>query len=177
MSYFETLKAMDPNVIIAKAVKVFAVLGVVLSIVMGIYLYGRHDGKMACQAAINKVAVATAEERARNAVGASQRFSEYILNDRDLETWAIQAKADIADWYASTQPKPKTKVVYKQGSKEPTYVPIVDCTGTGNDVVFDHDELLLYNWGNKRSEIDTPNPLAIPGALPGGTSGADGTSN
>lgn len=177
MSYFSNLKALDPTVIQARIIKGLAVVGLVLSILTGTYLYGRHDGKLACQAAINKVAVATAEERAKNAVGASQRFSEYILGDRELETWAIQAKADIAEYYAMNATKPKTRVVYKPGSKEISYVPIVDCAATGNDVVFDRDELRLYNWGNKRSEINTPNPLGVPGGLPEPATGFEGTSD
>lgn len=170
MSYFQTLKAMNPAALQLLALKALAVVGITLTLVGGIYLYGRHDGKMACQAAVNRVATKTAEERARNAVAASHRFSEYILGDRELDNWAMQAKADIAEYYAMKAPNPKTKVVYKAGSKEYVNVPIFDC-GTGTDVIFDPDELHLYNWGNKRSEVNTPNPVSVPGTLPERTPG------
>ena len=171
MSIISKVRLMEPAALQLMAIKVFAVIGIVLTLVTGIYLYGRHDGKLACQAAINKVAVATAETRARNAIGASQRFSEYILNDRELDTWAIEAKSSIAEYYAM-QPKPKTKVVYKPGSKEYVNVPIFDC-GTGVDVVFDAGELQLYNWGNKRSDLNTPNPQPVPGVVQPGTAGTN----
>lgn len=171
MSFITNIKNLNPAVLQTTIIKGLAGLGLVLSILMGTYLYGRHDGKLACQGAINKVAVATAEERAKNAVGASHRFSEYILGDRELDTWAIQAKADIAQYYAM-QPKPKTKTVYKKGTKEYVNVPIFDCS-TGTDVVFSPDELHLYNWGNKRSEIDTPNPVTVPSTVPDGTASPD----
>lgn len=176
MSYFNTLKAMNPAALQLLALKALAVIGVTLTLVMGIYLYGRHDGKLACQAAVNKVAIAAADERAKNAVGASHRFSEYILGDRELDTWASQAKADIADYYARTATQPKTKVVYKPGTKEYVNVPIFDC-GTGTDVVFDPDELHLYNWGNKRGEVNTPNPVSLPGTVRTGTPSTDGPGN
>ena len=145
----------NPAVLQAKATK-FAVIGfIVLGLIVGSYLVGRHDGKQGALSALKTVAAKVAETRAGNAVDATARFGQYISSDRELEVSVTDLLKQVDDYYATHKPEPqvinKTRLVPVPGKPEYVYVPTDSCPSN----FLNDDELRLYNMGNKRSDLNS----------------------
>lgn len=136
----------------AQIIKWLAGIGILLAIVTGSYLLGRHDGKQNCLGALKTVAAHVADQRANNAIDATKRLGEYNTKDRALEVGIAEALDQVHQYYVD-HPEVETKLVVVPGKKEKVYVPTITCPST----YLSPDELQLYNVGNKRSDLDTGN--------------------
>jgi len=153
MPNLKDLLKLNPVTIKAQLTKWAAIMGVGLALLVGAYMYGRHDGKVACTAALNKVAAAVAQQRGNNAIDAGKRFGEYVKDDAELAHGINDLIAQVEAHYAKPQEPltvEVTKLIPVPGQKELVYVPSDSCPGT----VLDADELRLFNQGNKRDDLD-----------------------
>lgn len=152
MPSLKDLIKFNPVTIKATLTKWAAIVGVVLAVLVGTYMYGRADGKRVCAEAINKVAAQVAQQRTDNAIDAGKRFGEYVKDDAELAQGIDSLIAQVQAHYAAQEPATVevTKLVPVPGNKELVYVPSDSCAGT----VLDADELRLFNEGNKRDDLN-----------------------
>lgn len=149
------------NPVAAKAffIKWGLVALVTMSMVGAAYMHGLSNGKKESKLALQKVATQIAERRANNAGAAIERYAQYATKDRELEMAIADSLNQIHDFYAeqaannSARKVRSTELIPVPGEKEYVYVPDGACP---NDFL-SPDELQLFNWGNKRGDLDPGN--------------------
>lgn len=156
------MSSLNPVDLQTKVIKALAGLAIVGGILFAVYMQGRSDGKQTCLNAVQKQATALAERRADNAIDATQRFGDFMRNDRALEVGIDDALSHVRAYYEN-QP-PETIEVQVPGKKEKVYVPISSCPST----FLNPDELQLYNLGNKRSDLDFGDSKGVSDPMPEG---------
>jgi hypothetical protein len=146
----------------------------IISIYTGLVTYRAYTAGVDAERGRNAKHIIRAEaQRAENAIGAATSLAGYIERRESRRYTFDQLISQFDQFAAQVQAQAEPTVVYRdRATKEVVNVPVPTPYLCSSDFVFDAGELRLFNYGNKRSEVELGHPGGVPEVMPEGPSRA-----